>query len=91
MIALLRLTPGMVIRNWIAISKSESEEIRDSIMESTSLISSSRRLKTGTHYLPVDSMQTLWQSFWRSHCLNSRIELLKVENASFDKKVQSHQ
>lgn len=42
----------------------------------TTLISSSRRLKTGTQYLPVDSIQTSWQSLSRSHCLNSRIELL---------------
>ena len=49
----------------------------------TTLISSSRRLKTGTQYLPVDSMQTLWQSLSRSHCLNSRIELLKVEKRFF--------
>ena len=34
-------------------------------------------------YLPVDSMQTSWQSLSRSHCLNSRIELLKVEKRFF--------
>ena len=42
-----------------------------------------RRLKTGTQYLPVDSIQTSWQSLSRSHCLNSRIELLKVEKRFF--------
>ena len=38
-IALARLTPGMVQRNWTAFSKSGSEEIAFSIILSTSLIS----------------------------------------------------
>lgn len=39
----------------------------------------SRRLKTGIQYLPADSIQISWQSLSRSHCLNSRIELLKAD------------
>src|SRR5665648_1282173 len=41
---------------------------------------SSKRLKTGTQYFPVDSMHTSKQSLSISHCLNWKMELLKVEN-----------
>lgn len=43
------------------------------------LIWSSRRLKTGIRYLPVDFIQTSKQELSRSHCLKRRISLLKVE------------
>ena len=36
-------------------------------------------MKTGIQYLPADSIQISWQSLSRSHCLNSRIELLKAD------------
>lgn len=44
---------------------------------------SSKRLETGTQYLPVDSIQTSNQLLSNNHCLNCWIELLKVENLLF--------
>ena len=46
-------------------------------------ISSSKRLKTGSQYFPVDSIQTSRHWFLTSHSLNRRIELLKVEKRFF--------
>ena len=43
------------------------------------LIQSSKRLKTGTQYLPVDSIQTSRQLLSSNHCLKRRMSELKVE------------
>ena len=44
------------------------------------LILSSNTLKTGTQYLPVDSIHKNKQSLAINHFLNSSKSLLKVEN-----------
>ena len=44
---------------------------------------SSKRLKTGIQYLPVDSTQTSEQELSRSHCLKRWISLLKLVKRLF--------
>ena len=44
---------------------------------------SSKRLKTGIQYLPVDSIQTSEQELSRSHCLKRWISLLKLVKRLF--------